>query len=105
MDQSAIRPLKVGVFLPFAAYMMDRQTPRWSDLVIMAQRAEALGFDSLWLADHLLLRLLPSNHYRPGQHRCAGASPDRRPGWRWYHRHHARAARACCQRMPPDPLL
>ncbi len=52
MDQSTRRPLKVGIFLPFAEYMMDRQTPQWSDLVTMTQRAEALGFDSVWLSDH-----------------------------------------------------
>jgi probable F420-dependent oxidoreductase len=56
MGQSAMRPLKVGIFLPFAEYMMGRQTPRWSDLATMTQRAEALGFDSVWLGDHLLFR-------------------------------------------------
>jgi alkanesulfonate monooxygenase SsuD/methylene tetrahydromethanopterin reductase-like flavin-dependent oxidoreductase (luciferase family) len=27
-------------------------TPRWNDLLALAQRAEAVGFDSLWVADH-----------------------------------------------------
>ena len=56
MNQSATRPLNVGIFLPFAEYMMDRQTPRWSDLLTMTQRAETLAFDSVWLVDHLFAR-------------------------------------------------
>ena len=56
MNQSATRPLNVGIFLPFAEYMMDRQTPRWSDLLTMTQRAETLAFDSVWLGDHLFAR-------------------------------------------------
>jgi probable F420-dependent oxidoreductase len=35
---------------------MDGATPRWRDLLAMAQRAEAVGFDSLWLPDHLLFQ-------------------------------------------------
>ena len=50
------RPLKVGLVLPFAERMLDGATPRWADLLAMAQRAEALGLDSLWLGDHLLIQ-------------------------------------------------
>jgi alkanesulfonate monooxygenase SsuD/methylene tetrahydromethanopterin reductase-like flavin-dependent oxidoreductase (luciferase family) len=50
------RPLKVGLFLPFAEGMMDGATPRWDDLKSMAQCAEDVGFDSIWLGDHLLFR-------------------------------------------------
>lgn len=50
------RPLQVGLFLPFAEGMMDGATPRWADLQSMAQCAEAVGFDSIWLGDHLLFR-------------------------------------------------
>jgi alkanesulfonate monooxygenase SsuD/methylene tetrahydromethanopterin reductase-like flavin-dependent oxidoreductase (luciferase family) len=50
------RPLKVGLFLPFAEGMMDGATARWEDLKGMAQCAEAVGFDSIWLGDHLLFR-------------------------------------------------
>jgi alkanesulfonate monooxygenase SsuD/methylene tetrahydromethanopterin reductase-like flavin-dependent oxidoreductase (luciferase family) len=32
-------------------------TARWADLLAMAQRAEAVGFDSVWVEDHLLFRL------------------------------------------------
>lgn len=45
------RPLKVGIQLP----EVERVAP-WRDLMAMAQRAEALGFDSLWVGDHLLYR-------------------------------------------------
>ncbi len=42
------RPLKVGLFVPFA--------PSWSEVRQLAERAEAVGFDSVWVMDHLLLR-------------------------------------------------
>lgn len=45
------RPLKVGVQLP----EIERVAP-WSDMARMATTAEALGYDSLWLGDHLLYR-------------------------------------------------
>lgn len=45
------RPLKVGVQLP----EVEREV-RWPELRSMAQRAESVGFDSLWVGDHLLYR-------------------------------------------------
>jgi alkanesulfonate monooxygenase SsuD/methylene tetrahydromethanopterin reductase-like flavin-dependent oxidoreductase (luciferase family) len=54
MSHQKKRPLKVGLFLPIIEDCMAGQTARWSDLLAMAQRAEAVGFDSLWLPDHLL---------------------------------------------------
>ena len=45
------RPLKVGVQLP----EIERVAP-WSDMKRMATTAEALGYDSIWLGDHLLYR-------------------------------------------------
>jgi probable F420-dependent oxidoreductase len=51
------RPLKVGLFLPIIEGTMAGETARWADLLAIAQRAEALGFDSLWLPDHFLFRL------------------------------------------------
>jgi len=36
--------------------MAAGETLRWAELLAMAQTAEAVGFDSLWLADHLLMR-------------------------------------------------
>ena len=45
------RPLKVGIQLP----EVERIAP-WHDLATMARRAEEVGFDSLWVGDHLLYR-------------------------------------------------
>ena len=51
-----MRPLKVGIELPLAPNKGRAGTPRWTDLRAMAQRAEALGFDSVWVEDHLVFR-------------------------------------------------
>lgn len=48
------RPLEVGVLLPVFEGDMGGQTARWADLVAMATLAEAVGFDSIWVVDHLL---------------------------------------------------
>jgi probable F420-dependent oxidoreductase len=45
------RPLRVGIQLP----EVEREV-RWPELVGMARAAEEIGFDSLWLGDHLLYR-------------------------------------------------
>jgi alkanesulfonate monooxygenase SsuD/methylene tetrahydromethanopterin reductase-like flavin-dependent oxidoreductase (luciferase family) len=45
------RPLKVGVQLPET----ERVVP-WRELRQMAETAEGIGLDSLWLGDHLLYR-------------------------------------------------
>lgn len=47
------RPLKVGVQLPEVEWV-----PRWADLREMAQTAEGIGLDSIWVGDHLLYRYL-----------------------------------------------
>ncbi len=58
------RPLKVGLLLPLIQGTMAGDTARWADLVAIAQRAEELNFDSLWVSDHLLFRL-PGREDRP----------------------------------------
>jgi probable F420-dependent oxidoreductase len=45
------RPLKVGVQLP----EVEREV-RWPELRDMARVAEQVGFDSIWVGDHLLYR-------------------------------------------------
>jgi alkanesulfonate monooxygenase SsuD/methylene tetrahydromethanopterin reductase-like flavin-dependent oxidoreductase (luciferase family) len=45
------RPLRVGIQLP----EVERDV-RWPEYVTMAKTAEAAGFDSIWLGDHLLYR-------------------------------------------------
>jgi alkanesulfonate monooxygenase SsuD/methylene tetrahydromethanopterin reductase-like flavin-dependent oxidoreductase (luciferase family) len=37
--------------------LMDGRTARWTDIVAMAHRAEAVGFDSIWVNDHFFLQL------------------------------------------------
>ena len=46
------RPCKVGVQLPEVERPVD-----WPEVVSMARAAEAVGFDSIWVGDHLLYDL------------------------------------------------
>lgn len=56
------RPLKVGINLPTTEGALAGKTARWADLFAFAQQAETLGFDSLWVPDHLLLRWQEQTH-------------------------------------------
>jgi alkanesulfonate monooxygenase SsuD/methylene tetrahydromethanopterin reductase-like flavin-dependent oxidoreductase (luciferase family) len=47
-----VRPLRVGVQLPEVEYEIA-----FGELIAMARAAEAVGFDSIWLGDHLLYDL------------------------------------------------
>ncbi|GIW05021.1 MAG: hypothetical protein KatS3mg059_1641 [Thermomicrobiales bacterium] len=51
------RPLKIGIMLPESEREMAGETARWKDLLAMARATEELGFDSLWFADHLLMKV------------------------------------------------
>src|SRR6266508_1208089 len=68
------RPLKVGVQLP----EVEREV-RWPEYLAMARRAEAVGFDSLWLGDHLLYRWTDGRESRGpwSAGRCSPRSPPR----------------------------
>src|SRR5437764_3476187 len=57
-----LRPLKVGINLPTVEGTMAGKTASWADLFAFAERAEALGFDSLWVPDHLLLTWQEQTH-------------------------------------------
>jgi probable F420-dependent oxidoreductase len=46
-----MRTLKIGLFLSVAE---GSSGGRWSNLKAMARHAEAVGFDSLWISDHLV---------------------------------------------------
>ena len=46
------RPCKIGIQLPEVERRVE-----WDELIAMARSAEAVGFDSLWLGDHLLYDL------------------------------------------------
>jgi probable F420-dependent oxidoreductase len=49
------RPLEIGIDLIPAELAMGGKTPRWTDIRAMAETAEQVGFDSIWLPDHFLL--------------------------------------------------
>jgi alkanesulfonate monooxygenase SsuD/methylene tetrahydromethanopterin reductase-like flavin-dependent oxidoreductase (luciferase family) len=60
---STQRPLKVGIQLPEV-----ERLARWSECAEMARVAEDAGFDSVWVADHLLYR--DSQHDDLGPWEC-----------------------------------
>ncbi len=45
--------LQLGLNLPFVEGSMDGRTPRWADILGMAEAAEAVGFDAVWVSDHV----------------------------------------------------
>src|SRR5687768_11986473 len=47
------RRLGLGLNLPYVEGSMDGRTPRWQDIRAMALAAEAVGFDALWVSDHV----------------------------------------------------
>jgi alkanesulfonate monooxygenase SsuD/methylene tetrahydromethanopterin reductase-like flavin-dependent oxidoreductase (luciferase family) len=55
MAGPSARPFELGVILPEAEFEMGGATGRWSDYQAMARLAEDMGFDSVWLVDHLTL--------------------------------------------------
>ena len=57
MTHSTNRPLKIGIMLPESEREMAGDTARWTDFLAMATTIEDMGFDSLWFADHLLMRV------------------------------------------------
>jgi probable F420-dependent oxidoreductase len=48
------RALSVGLFLPLDEAAWPERAPGWRDLAEMARQAEAIGFEALWLPDHLI---------------------------------------------------
>lgn len=53
---STARPMKIGLYIPNGDGSMSGSINRWSNIVAMAQAAEEAGFDSVWVADHLVFR-------------------------------------------------
>lgn len=49
------RPLQVGFLMMPTENAHTGVAPRWKDLLAQVQRAEALGFDSVWIPDHLII--------------------------------------------------
>jgi alkanesulfonate monooxygenase SsuD/methylene tetrahydromethanopterin reductase-like flavin-dependent oxidoreductase (luciferase family) len=54
---SGSRSLKIGLLLPQAEGMRGPGVRGWREVSDMARVAEDVGFDSLWLVDHLLYKL------------------------------------------------
>jgi len=51
-----MRALEIGIVLPAEESWVDGATPRWPEIRDIATRAEALGFDAVWVPDELLWR-------------------------------------------------
>ena len=45
--------MTLGLNLPYVEGSMDGATPRWTDLRAMAQTAERIGLDAVWVSDHV----------------------------------------------------
>ena len=45
-----------GVLLPTREIVMNQEIPDFSQILDLAERAEALGFDSVWVGDSVLAR-------------------------------------------------
>jgi probable F420-dependent oxidoreductase len=64
MNQNTkVQRMKLGIALETAEGYLDGRTPTFRDLQEMAQAAEQIGLDSLWLADHLLHRFREQEEY------------------------------------------
>lgn len=48
------RPMSLGLMLPIGEGSAFGETPRFTDMVEMAQAAREAGFEAIWLADHFL---------------------------------------------------
>lgn len=48
--------VKLGIVLDIEEGSLQGRTPTFRDIQAMAQAAEQVGFDSLWVADHLIYR-------------------------------------------------
>jgi alkanesulfonate monooxygenase SsuD/methylene tetrahydromethanopterin reductase-like flavin-dependent oxidoreductase (luciferase family) len=51
-----VRSVELGIVLPMEESWTDGSTPRWAEIRGMALRAEAMGFDTVWIPDELLWR-------------------------------------------------
>ena len=51
-----MRLSRLGLVLPMGESFVDGSTARWSEIRDLAIQAEAMGFDTVWLADELLWR-------------------------------------------------
>ena len=49
--------LGIGLVLPMFEAPQSGEKPRWATIRSIAQRAENMGFDTVWVADELLWRV------------------------------------------------
>src|SRR5262245_59673695 len=70
MPTQSRRPLKVGLALPIAEEWMAGRTALWKDMKAMALHAEAVGFDSIWINDHLIFEFGEPSEPRRGTWEC-----------------------------------
>ncbi len=56
MQTTPQQRMKIGIVLDIVEGSLDGRTPTFRDLREMAQIAEQVGLDSIWLADHLIYR-------------------------------------------------
>jgi alkanesulfonate monooxygenase SsuD/methylene tetrahydromethanopterin reductase-like flavin-dependent oxidoreductase (luciferase family) len=54
-SNQSTRPAKIGLILP--AMEKNNGMSSWTDIRAMAELAEGMGFDSLWVVDHFLYKL------------------------------------------------
>ncbi len=47
------REMSFGLMIPMREGSMGGETPRFTDVVAMAEAAQAVGFEAMWFADHL----------------------------------------------------
>ena len=54
--EDLVRSFELGLVLPMGESFVDGATARWVEIRDLAVRAEAIGFDAVWVADELLWR-------------------------------------------------
>ena len=76
--------MKIGVILPSISANSTGQPSTYVETRRWAQDSEPLGFDSIWINDHLLFRFIgPATARRTAGHsRTSSASGRAGPGWR-----------------------
>lgn len=47
------RRLRLGLNLPYTEGQLAGATPRWADIRDLARTAETVGFDAVWISDHV----------------------------------------------------
>jgi alkanesulfonate monooxygenase SsuD/methylene tetrahydromethanopterin reductase-like flavin-dependent oxidoreductase (luciferase family) len=72
---ASARPMGFGVLLRVAEGSALGPTPHFRDILEMTRVAHDVGFDAVWIIDHLDLRLEPDNNFQLTAHE------DERGGW------------------------